>query len=121
MLAATLLISERLVTSPDAAQTWFLFVADDELTINPAAVAKLKDNAGEVLSVAADVLGQLEQWNAELIHEALSTALVGGMGSNRSSPSRRSGWRSPASRSRRRCSNRWRFSARTPAWRGSGV
>ncbi|BEH02896.1 glutamate--tRNA ligase [Brooklawnia propionicigenes] len=80
VLAATPLISERLVTLAEALpKLQFLFVADDELTINPAAVAKLKDNAGEVLSVAADVLGQLEQWNAELIHEALSTALVGGM------------------------------------------
>lgn len=80
VLAATPLISERLVTLAEAMpKLGFFFTPDDELVINPAAVAKLKENAGEVLSTALATLQGLGEWTTDAIHQALNTALVEGM------------------------------------------
>lgn len=80
VLAATPLISERLVTLAEALpKLQFLFDSDYDLSINPASVAKLKDNAGEVLAVAETTLKDLGEWTTGAIHQALNVALVEGM------------------------------------------
>ncbi|NLA30092.1 MAG: glutamate--tRNA ligase [Propionibacterium sp.] len=81
VLAATPLISERLVTLAEALpKLQFLFTADDQLVFNPVAVGKLKDNAAEVLTLAAQALEQLDEWTTDAIHQKLQTVLVEDMG-----------------------------------------
>lgn len=79
--AATPLIAERLVTLAEAVpKIAFLFVPDADLQINPVAVAKLADNAAQVLDAASAALGELGQWSTESIEMTLRLALVDGLG-----------------------------------------
>ncbi len=79
--SATPLIAERLVTLADALpKIGFLFTPDDQLVVNPDAVAKLRPDTGQVLDAASAALTGLGEWAAEAIQEALRGALVDGLG-----------------------------------------
>ena len=58
----------------------FLFVEDAEVVIEPDALAKLPDNAGDVLDAAIEVLEGLDKFTPEAQQEALSAVLVEQMG-----------------------------------------
>ncbi|MFV0632747.1 glutamate--tRNA ligase [Demequina sp.] len=58
----------------------FLFTGDDELPYDEAAIAKLPDNAAEVLDAAVTVLEGLEDFGPEAQQEALQSVLVEQMG-----------------------------------------
>ncbi|MFW2513361.1 glutamate--tRNA ligase [Demequina sp. SO4-13] len=58
----------------------FLFVGDDELPYDEGALAKLPENAAEVLDAAMGVLEGLEDFSAEKQQEALQAVLVEQMG-----------------------------------------
>lgn len=78
--SATPLIAERLVTLADALpKIGFLLTPDDQLVVNPDAVAKLGPDAGQVLDAASGALADLGEWTAAAIQEALRGALVGGL------------------------------------------
>ena len=78
--AATPLIAERLVTLAEALpKLGFLFTADHELVINPAALAKLAPDAAEVLAAAASALTGVDQWSSEAVGTVLRQVLVEGM------------------------------------------
>ena len=128
--AVTELIQTRMALLTEAAALVRPFyLADDELEIADDARAQLKENAGEVLGTgdpgarrhrrpphrgAGD--GQrLERrrHRGGLCARPSSTDWA----SSRSSRSVRCARPSPASASRRRCSSRWRSSARRPPWR----
>ncbi|MCD4549281.1 MULTISPECIES: glutamate--tRNA ligase [unclassified Schaalia] len=59
----------------------FLFAADDELTLDETAVAKLKENAVQVLETARHILSTLsdEEFCTEVMEERLRAAIVEGM------------------------------------------
>lgn len=79
--SATPLIAERLVTLADALpKIAFLFTPNDQLVVNPDAVAKLRPEAGQVLDAASAALTGLGEWAAEAIQETLRDALVDGLG-----------------------------------------
>lgn len=79
--AATPLIAERLVTLADALpKIAFLFTRDEQLAINPEAVARLRPDADRLLAAARQALTGLEEWTAEGIQVALRGALVDGLG-----------------------------------------
>lgn len=58
----------------------FLFTADDELVVEPDALASLKDDAEAVLDASGTALGALEGWTTASIEAALRASLVEGMG-----------------------------------------
>ena len=60
----------------------FLFVADDDLTIDDRARSKLKDSASDVLDAGIRALEGLsaEQWDRDHLEEALKAAIVEGRG-----------------------------------------
>ncbi len=58
----------------------FLFVDDSALNLDEQAVAKLKDNAGEVLDAAIPVMEAVASFDAPSLEAALRTAIVDGMG-----------------------------------------
>ena len=60
----------------------FLFVADDDLTIDDRARTKLKDSASDVLDAGIRALEGLgvEQWDRDHVEEALRAAIVEGRG-----------------------------------------
>ncbi|MTE22934.1 glutamate--tRNA ligase [Microbacterium sp. ZXX196] len=77
--AAAPLVQSRLQLLGDAAgMLGFLFA--DEVDYDEQAVAKLKDDAPSVLAASADALASLEDFTSERIQEALSAALIDGMG-----------------------------------------
>jgi glutamyl-tRNA synthetase len=63
----------------------FLFVAEEDFTVDPAAAAKsLGEGSGVVLETAAAALDGLEDWTAETVQAALDAALLeGGLGLKR--------------------------------------
>ncbi len=74
------IIQERLVLLKDALpQLDFLFVADDELTVEEAAVAGLADTAADVLDAAISVTESVP-FEADAIQAALRERIVEGMG-----------------------------------------
>ncbi|HYP46133.1 MAG TPA: glutamate--tRNA ligase [Propionibacteriaceae bacterium] len=56
------------------------YLSDDELPVAEDARAQLGEQAGPVLSAAAEALGQVEVWKAAELEGALRTALVDGLG-----------------------------------------
>jgi len=58
----------------------FLFVEDSALDVDQQAVAKLKDNAADVLDAAIPVIEAAEPFDAQSLEAALRTAIVDGMG-----------------------------------------
>ncbi|QWW19088.1 glutamate--tRNA ligase [Schaalia sp. 19OD2882] len=60
----------------------FLFVADEALEVEDASVAKLKDNAGQVLATAIEVVESLGEgeFTTATLEEKLREAIVEGMG-----------------------------------------
>lgn len=78
---ATPLIQERLTLLGEAADKLaFLLVDDDALGFDEASVAKLPENAAEVLDAAIPALEQLDEFTAEPIQAALRASLVEGLG-----------------------------------------
>ncbi len=63
----------------------FLFVAEDEFTVDPAAAAKaLGEGSAAVLLVAADALEGVQDWTTETVQAAVDGALLeGGLGLKR--------------------------------------
>jgi len=63
----------------------FLFVAEDDFAVDPAAVAKaLGEGSAEVLTAAADALEGVQDWSAETVQAAVDGALLeGGLGLKR--------------------------------------
>jgi glutamyl-tRNA synthetase len=62
----------------------FLFVSDEDFTVDPAAAEKaLGEDAAAVLVAAADVLEPLSEWTTEAIQAAMDAALLEGMGLKR--------------------------------------
>ncbi|MFB9620226.1 glutamate--tRNA ligase [Brooklawnia cerclae] len=79
--AATPLVAERLVTLSDALPKMdFLFTADDEVVYDPAAIAKLPEQAPRVVDVAVEALSGLGEWTQPAIEACLREALVDGLG-----------------------------------------
>lgn len=58
----------------------FLFVADDALVVEEAARDALREDAGQILAVAVERLGALDDFAAGPIQDALRAAIVDGMG-----------------------------------------
>ena len=58
----------------------FLFVDDEQVTFEPEALAKLPENAAEVLDAAIEVLEGLEDFSPESQQNALNAVLVEQMG-----------------------------------------
>ena len=58
----------------------FLFASDDAIEADEAAVAKLPDNAAQVLDASIEVLEDLEPFDAEHIQAALRARLVEELG-----------------------------------------
>jgi glutamyl-tRNA synthetase len=55
----------------------FLFVAEDDFAVDPAAAAKaLGEGSAPVLTAAADALSAIEEWTAETVQEAIDGALL---------------------------------------------
>jgi glutamyl-tRNA synthetase len=63
----------------------FLFVPEDDFTVDPAAAAKaLGEGSAPVLTAAADALEGVGDWNAETVQAAIDEALLeGGLGLKR--------------------------------------
>ena len=63
----------------------FLFVAEDDFAVDPAAAAKaLGEGSGVVLTAAADALEGVQDWSAETVQAAVDAALLeGGLGLKR--------------------------------------
>ncbi|WP_269779371.1 glutamate--tRNA ligase [Propioniciclava soli] len=79
--AATPLIQERLTLLSEAlGKLQFLFTADAELAVDPAAMAKLPANAADVLDAALDALEGLDAWDEVGIQAALRARLVEELG-----------------------------------------
>ncbi len=79
--AAVPLIQERLMLLSEAVpKLAYLFTADDELVIDPDALAKAGADASAVVAAARPALAELGEWNHEAIQTALREALVEGLG-----------------------------------------
>ena len=75
------LVQERLVLLGEAVpKLAYLFTADDDLVIDPDALAKAGPDAAQVVAAATDALTGLGEWNHEAIQAALREALVDGLG-----------------------------------------
>ncbi|GAA1374458.1 glutamate--tRNA ligase [Luteococcus sanguinis] len=75
------LIQERLVTLSEAKDKLaFLFAEDESIVADEAAVAKLPDNATQVLDESIGVLESLSFFDAETIQSALRAKLVDDLG-----------------------------------------
>ncbi len=63
----------------------FLFVAEEDFSVDPAAAAKaLGEGSGAVLTAAADALEGVQDWSAETVQAAVDGALLeGGLGLKR--------------------------------------
>ena len=81
LAAAAPLVHERMnMLSEAPGMLGFFFVADEAIEYDPAAVAKLPDNAHEILSAGIEVLAQLDDFSAETQQAALRATLVEEMG-----------------------------------------
>ena len=81
LVGAAPLVQERLVTLSEAKDKLaFLFASDDAIEADEAAVAKLPDNAAQVLDDSIEVLEDLEPFDAEHIPAALRARLVEELG-----------------------------------------
>ena len=79
--AATPLVAERIsLLSETVDMMEFLFTADDDLTFDADATAKLAENTGEILDAASAALRAVPDWGHDAIHRALAAALVDGLG-----------------------------------------
>jgi glutamyl-tRNA synthetase len=78
--AAPLVQTRMTLLGEAPAMLGFLFLADDAVVAEPDAVAKLPDNAGEILDAAITVLEGLEDFGPESQQEALKAVLVEQMG-----------------------------------------
>jgi glutamyl-tRNA synthetase len=58
----------------------FLFTADDALGYEDAVLAELTPDSAAVLAAAESALAALDDWTHEAIHDALTSALVDGLG-----------------------------------------
>ena len=78
LAAAVPLVQERMGKLTEAVDMLgFLFVSDDDFTVDEADAAKLLDENGrEVAGAAHDALASLEDWTTPAIEEALRTALI---------------------------------------------
>ena len=76
------LIQERLVVLSEAAgMVNFLFVSDDEFTLDPESVSKaLGEDSKSVLDASIEALDGTGEWTAAAIEQALKAALVDGLG-----------------------------------------
>ncbi len=75
------LVQERLVLLSEAVpKLAYLFSSDDDLTIDPDALAKAGPDAVPVVAAATEALTALGEWDHEAIQAALREALVEGMG-----------------------------------------
>jgi glutamyl-tRNA synthetase len=81
LAAAVPLVQTRMTLLGEApGMLGFLFVDTNGLVIEPDAVAKLPENAGEILDAAIGVLEGLETFKPEAQQEALNAVLVDEMG-----------------------------------------
>jgi len=81
LAAATPLVQTRMTLLGEApAMLGFFFVADGDVEYDEKALAKLPDNAAEVLDAAIGVLEGLEDFSPESQQEALKAVLVEDMG-----------------------------------------
>jgi glutamyl-tRNA synthetase len=79
--AAVPLVRQRLTLLGEApAMLGFLFVADDAVAIEPAALGQLGSDAGGVLDASAAALRGLDGWDTPGISEVLRAALIDGLG-----------------------------------------
>jgi glutamyl-tRNA synthetase len=76
------LIQERLVVLSEApGMVNFLFVSDDEFTVEPESAAKaLGEDSKSVLDASIEGLSELGEWSTAAIEQALKAALVDGLG-----------------------------------------
>jgi glutamyl-tRNA synthetase len=75
------LVQERLVLLSEALpKLAYLFTTDEELVIEPDALAKAGPDAPAVVSAALAALEQLPEWTTDGIQSALREALVDGLG-----------------------------------------
>ncbi|MFC0628482.1 glutamate--tRNA ligase [Kribbella deserti] len=82
LTAATPLVQERMNTLSEAVDMLgFLFVGEEEFSIDPDAAAKvLTTESGAVLEAASKALADLSEWSTEAIEQALRASLVEGLG-----------------------------------------
>ncbi|WP_420177006.1 glutamate--tRNA ligase [Luteococcus sp. OSA5] len=81
LVGATPLIQERLTLLGEAKEKLaFLFAADADISAPDEVVAKLKDDAADVLDAALAVLEGLEPFDADTIQAALRAKLVDDLG-----------------------------------------
>ena len=82
LAAATPLVHERIAKLTEAVDMLrFLFVDDDDFTVDEADAAKNLDEKGRATARAArDALAELETWDTESIEAALRATLVDGLG-----------------------------------------
>lgn len=81
VVAAMPLVRERMTLLGDAAPALeFLFTPDADLVHEPESIAKLKEDAPQVLDAALAALEDLVEWNHEAIQGALREALVDQLG-----------------------------------------
>jgi glutamyl-tRNA synthetase len=80
--AAAPLVQERIQTLRQGAElVRFLLVAEDQFTVDETAAAKQLGDAGQqVLAAARPALEGIDEWQHEAIEQALSGALVDGLG-----------------------------------------
>jgi glutamyl-tRNA synthetase len=81
LAAAVPLVQTRMTLLGEApGMLGFLFVDDDGLVVEPDALAKLPENAGEILDAAIGVLEGLDDFSPEFQQAALNAVLVEEMG-----------------------------------------
>ncbi len=81
LAGAVPLIQERLVLLGEALpKLSYLFTRDDELVVEPDALAKLGADAPAVVAAASSALERLEEWTTDAIQSSLREALVDGLG-----------------------------------------
>lgn len=74
-------VQERItVLSEVSGMLGFMFTADDALTYEEDALSQLPENSGVIIASAIEALKNLEEFQTEKIQEALSQALVEGLG-----------------------------------------
>jgi glutamyl-tRNA synthetase len=80
--AAVPLIQERMQTLGEApAMLGFLFAAEEDFAVDPGDAAKMLDERGRsVVVAAADALAELPTWSTAEIEAALRSALIDGLG-----------------------------------------
>ena len=61
----------------------FLFVAESDFAVDPAAAEKNLVDAGPILTACADALEPLDSWTVEAVQAAMDAALIDGLGLKR--------------------------------------